>query len=199
MPTPRVPRRDEPAYPGEAPSCSERGLDAATALTMRMRRASVAKTLVKHLEPSRFVPLDPLAITHATTGSPGTGNGAVPPATPARAVAKFGPWSRSVSVASSAPVRAMDADVMITIAFCLEVVLFALAGGILVLHEIRKARAETAAAWRGGPDFPRPSAGADHRKAADTARLVTGPSPRGIRDGRSVRRGPRPRRRERTS
>jgi hypothetical protein len=47
----------------------------------------------------------------------------------------------------------MDADVLITIAFCLEVVLLALAAGILVLHELRKARAGTAAAWRGGPDW----------------------------------------------
>jgi hypothetical protein len=36
----------------------------------------------------------------------------------------------------------MDADVMITIAFCLEVFLFALAGGLFVAHEVRKNRAE---------------------------------------------------------
>jgi hypothetical protein len=99
-------------------------------------------------------------------------------------------WSRSVSVASSAPVQAMDADVMITIAFCLEAALFALAGGIFVLREVRKARAEkaraeAAAAWRGEPDFPRPSAGGDDGKGADTARLVTGPSRRAIRGVRS--------------
>jgi hypothetical protein len=36
----------------------------------------------------------------------------------------------------------MDADVMITIAFCLEVFLFALAGGLLVAHEVGKSRSE---------------------------------------------------------
>jgi hypothetical protein len=36
----------------------------------------------------------------------------------------------------------MDPDVMITIAFCLEVFLFALAGGLFVAHEVRKDRAE---------------------------------------------------------
>ena len=40
----------------------------------------------------------------------------------------------------------MDADVMITIAFCLEVFLFALAGGLLVAHEIRKSRSGAAVA-----------------------------------------------------
>jgi hypothetical protein len=39
----------------------------------------------------------------------------------------------------------MDADVMITIAFCLEVFLFALAGGLLVAHEVGKSRSEAAA------------------------------------------------------
>ena len=38
----------------------------------------------------------------------------------------------------------MDPDVMITIAFCLEVFLFALAGGLFVAHEIRKSRSEAA-------------------------------------------------------
>jgi hypothetical protein len=36
----------------------------------------------------------------------------------------------------------MDADVMITIAFCLEVLLFAFAAGMFALREMRKARAE---------------------------------------------------------
>jgi hypothetical protein len=39
----------------------------------------------------------------------------------------------------------MDADVMITIAFCLEVSLFALAGGLFVAHEVRKSRSRAAA------------------------------------------------------
>jgi hypothetical protein len=38
----------------------------------------------------------------------------------------------------------MDADVMITIAFCLEVFLFALAGGLFVAHEVRKSRSRAA-------------------------------------------------------
>ena len=40
----------------------------------------------------------------------------------------------------------MDADVMITVAFGLEVLLFALAGGLFVTHEFRKSRSEAAAA-----------------------------------------------------
>jgi hypothetical protein len=39
----------------------------------------------------------------------------------------------------------MDADVMITIAFCLEVYLFALAGGLFVAHEVRKSRSQATA------------------------------------------------------
>ena len=39
----------------------------------------------------------------------------------------------------------MNADVMITVAFCFEVVLFALAGGVLIVREARKERAEAAA------------------------------------------------------
>ena len=38
----------------------------------------------------------------------------------------------------------MDADVMITIAFCLEVFLFALAGGLFVAHEVRRSRSRAA-------------------------------------------------------
>jgi hypothetical protein len=38
----------------------------------------------------------------------------------------------------------MDADVMITIAFCLEVLLFALAGGLFVAHEVGKTRSRGA-------------------------------------------------------
>lgn len=39
----------------------------------------------------------------------------------------------------------MDADVMLTIAFCFEVFLFALAAGLFVAHEARKSRSEAAA------------------------------------------------------
>jgi hypothetical protein len=42
----------------------------------------------------------------------------------------------------------MDADVMITIAFCLEVVLFALAAGLFIAHELRKSRTQAAAEAR---------------------------------------------------
>jgi hypothetical protein len=36
----------------------------------------------------------------------------------------------------------MDADVVITVAFCLEVLLFALAAGVFVAHEARAIRTE---------------------------------------------------------
>ena len=42
----------------------------------------------------------------------------------------------------------MDADVMITIAFCLEVFLFALAGGLFVAHEVSKSRSRAAVETR---------------------------------------------------
>jgi hypothetical protein len=57
----------------------------------------------------------------------------------------------------------MDADVMITIAFCLEVFLFALAGGLLVAHEVGKSRSEAAA-----------EAG---RARLERAKMRTGPRP----------------------
>jgi hypothetical protein len=70
----------------------------------------------------------------------------------------------------------MDADVMITAAFCLEVFLFGLASGVFVAHEARKARPEAATDTR-----PRPSAIANVR-AADPEPLVTA---RAVRGGRS--------------
>jgi hypothetical protein len=39
----------------------------------------------------------------------------------------------------------MDADVMITIAFCVEVFLFGLAGALFVAHEVRKDRPQATA------------------------------------------------------
>jgi hypothetical protein len=39
----------------------------------------------------------------------------------------------------------MDADVMITIAFCSEVLLFALAAGLFVVHGVRKSPSKAAA------------------------------------------------------
>jgi hypothetical protein len=80
----------------------------------------------------------------------------------------------------------MDADVMITIAFGLEVFLCALAGGLLVAHEVRKSRSEAAvetgrerlepAAMR---TRPRPSA-SGNLNTADAAQPVT------VRAGRAV-------------
>jgi hypothetical protein len=84
----------------------------------------------------------------------------------------------------------MDADVMITIAFCLEVFLFALAGGLLIARELRKSRSE--AAVENGrerlepaamPTRPRPSASAN-LSTADAAQPVA------VRAGRAVS-GPR--------
>jgi hypothetical protein len=40
----------------------------------------------------------------------------------------------------------MDADVMITVAFCLEVFLFGFAAAVFIVREARKGRAETAPA-----------------------------------------------------
>ena len=61
-------------------------------------------------------------------------------------MATFSPWLRSAS--SWALVEAMDADVLITIAFFLEAVLFALVGGIVVIHEVHEVRAHAAAEER---------------------------------------------------
>jgi hypothetical protein len=81
----------------------------------------------------------------------------------------------------------VDADVIITIAFCLEVFLFALAGGLFVAHEVRKSRSQ-AAVETGRERFehgatrtrPSPSASAN-ASAADAAQPVT------MRAGRAVR------------
>jgi len=80
----------------------------------------------------------------------------------------------------------MDAEVMIMIAFCLEVFLFALAGGLFVAHAVRKSRSEAAvetaredlepAAMR---TRPTPSTGAN-LSTADAAQPVT------ARAGRAV-------------
>lgn len=85
----------------------------------------------------------------------------------------------------------MDADVMITIAFCLEVFLFALAVGLFVAHEARENRSE-AAAENGRERIeraemrirPRPSASAK-LSAADGARPVTARAGRAVRGLRS--------------
>jgi hypothetical protein len=84
----------------------------------------------------------------------------------------------------------MDADVMITIAFCLEVFLFALAGGLFVAHEVRKSRSEGAvetgrerlesAAMR-TPPRPSPSANVSAAKAAQPVTAHAGRAVRGLR------------------
>jgi hypothetical protein len=104
------------------------------------------------------------------TGLSPSRNGAVTPATLARAVAMVGLWSASVSIALFAPVQAMDADVMITIAFCLEVVLFGLGAWIFAARELRDARVKAPAMYGGEPGFPRPRTTPDDGEAADTAR-----------------------------
>jgi hypothetical protein len=85
----------------------------------------------------------------------------------------------------------MDADAMITIAFCLEVFLFALATGLFVAHEARKARLEAAAengrerlepAGTGAPPRPRASA---NLNAADGTRPVPARARRAARGLRS--------------
>jgi hypothetical protein len=71
----------------------------------------------------------------------------------------------------------MDADVMITIAFCLEVFLFALAGGLFVTREIRKGRSQAGAEIHAAP---RPIARANPIAAAGT-RAVTERAARAVR------------------
>jgi hypothetical protein len=78
----------------------------------------------------------------------------------------------------------MDADVMITIAFALEVVLFALAAAIFVAREARKAGAIAATAREGWPGAPRPPRGVEVAKVEDATRLGTSASRRA---GRGVR------------
>jgi len=67
---------------------------------------------------------------------------------------------------------------MITIAFSLEAVLFALAGGLIGLREARKDREEAAATRSRDPDFPRPPVVAQDGRASDTTWRVTAPSRR---------------------
>jgi hypothetical protein len=84
----------------------------------------------------------------------------------------------------------MDADAMITVVFCLEVFLFALAAGVFVAREARKARAKAAA--EDGRERvestkmhtrPRPSASA--KVAAHAVPLVTARVRRAVRAVRS--------------
>jgi hypothetical protein len=47
-------------------------------------------------------------------------------------------------------VATMDADIAITIGFCFEAFLVALAGGLFIGHEIRRSRSETTGESRSG-------------------------------------------------
>ena len=84
----------------------------------------------------------------------------------------------------------MDADVLITIVFCLEIFVFGLATALFVAHEARKSRSNAAAedgAERSNPAGMRARPGASAsgtRSAAEDGRSVT------ARTGRAVR-GPR--------
>jgi hypothetical protein len=76
------------------------------------------------------------------------------------------------SVAASPQVVSMDADVMITIAFCLEVFLFGLAGALFVAHEVRKSRSQATADVG---TKPRPIASPD-ASGDDGTRAVAAPA-----------------------
>jgi hypothetical protein len=87
----------------------------------------------------------------------------------------------------SAQVAPMDADVMITVAFCLEVFFFGLGAAVFVTREAREARPE--AATENGRERaepakirtrPRTPARANVR-AADTVPHVTARAVRGVR------------------
>ena len=81
----------------------------------------------------------------------------------------------------------MDADVMITIAFCLEVVLFALATGLFVAHEARKSRSE--AAVEKGRERPKPTEIRTRPRPSASANLsaASGAAPVTAREGGAVR------------
>lgn len=83
----------------------------------------------------------------------------------------------------------MDADVMITIVFTLEVFLFALVPGLVIAHRAHKAKQE-AAAKRGSEHseapaeatgLPAPPATANELVAADASELAGGRAPCAVR------------------
>lgn len=83
----------------------------------------------------------------------------------------------------------MDADVMITIVFCLEVFLFALVPGVVIARRAHKARQE-AAAKRGSERgeapaeairLPTSPATANELAAADASELAGGRARRAVR------------------
>jgi hypothetical protein len=87
-----------------------------------------------------------------------TRNGVVAGATAAHAGATFDAWPNYASVAPFAPVVSMDADVVITIALCVEVFLFGLAGALFIAHEVRRDRPQATA---NAGTKPRPIASAE--------------------------------------
>jgi hypothetical protein len=99
----------------------------------------------------------------------------------ARAEATFDAWLNYTSVARFPQVVAMDADVMITIAFCLEVFLFGLAGALFVAHEVRKSRLQATA---DGGIKPRPIA-STAPNAYDETRALAAPVCGAVRGLRS--------------
>jgi hypothetical protein len=77
----------------------------------------------------------------------------------------------------------MDADVMITIAFTLEVFLFALVAGVVIVRRAHKATREAPRDRGTEPREPKtigpkPPATANERTAADASELMGGPAPR---------------------
>jgi hypothetical protein len=78
----------------------------------------------------------------------------------------------------------MDADVMITVAFCFEAFLFALAGGVFIVHEARRERAE-AAAEKGRVRVEPTEVRTQPRTPASTVPCVTARTRRAVRGVRS--------------
>jgi len=80
----------------------------------------------------------------------------------------------------------MDADVMITIAFCLEVFLFALAGGLLVAHEVGKSPSKVAV--ENGRERLEPAAMRTRTRSSASANLSTADAaqPVAVGSGRAV-------------
>jgi hypothetical protein len=85
----------------------------------------------------------------------------------------------------------MDADVMITIAFTLEVFLFALVAAVVVARRAHRATREAAGERRTEPREPkviappRPPGTANELTAADASELVGGRAPRPLPGVRS--------------
>jgi hypothetical protein len=78
----------------------------------------------------------------------------------------------------------VDPDLAITIAFCVEVFLFALVTGVFIAHEVRKSRSEAAA--KGARALPpHAETGTRPRSSADPERPVRPREGRAIQGQRS--------------